>query len=179
MISCLLKKALPFTLTFIVGATVGGLFKSHRSYEAAWSVNVTPLMGHEGQFGDRHGCRAYRRRLLAESSPLVINSQPTATYTTMAKRHGLTGVVRLRVTFGADGSVKEVVPLRLLPDGLTESAEAAAWQIKFTPATENGVPISVAKTLEFDFPSEQTEDESALPAVAPSSDSGPSSFSYR
>jgi TonB family protein len=171
MISCLLKKALPFTLTFIIGATVGGLFRSHRSYEATWDWHARAVpLGPEVPYGRHDHCRMHRRYLLDESRQVVIISQPAAIYTTMAKRHGQTGIVSLRVTFGADGTIKDVSPLKSLPYGLTESAESAAWQIRFTPATENSVPISVTKTIEFDFPSEQTEDESSLAAPMPMSE---------
>jgi hypothetical protein len=174
-----LKRVLPFVLTFVVGATVGGLFKSRRFETRTWewSAHSTPLLGREGPFGEGRSCRAYRYRMPAGWSPLVIVAQPPATYTSLAKRHGLTGVVRLRVTFGADGLVKDVTPLRVLPDGLTESAESAAWQIKFTPATERGEPVAVTKVVEYDFPSEQTEDESAAPAGKLSEDAAPLNFS--
>jgi TonB family protein len=165
MFPSILKRGLPFVLTFVVGATVGGLFKARRVETRMWEwpPHSTPLLGREGPFGDGHSCRAYRYRVPADWSPLVIISQPPATYTSMAKRQGLTGTVRLRVTFGADATVKDVSPLRVLPYGLTEAAESAAWRIRFTPATERGVPIAVTKVVEFDFPSEQTEDESSLP----------------
>jgi hypothetical protein len=176
MFLSILKRGLPFVLTFVVGATVGGLFKTRETRMWEWQSHSTPMLGREVTFGEGHSCRAYRYRMPAGWSSLVILSQPPATYTSLAKRHGLTGVVSLRVTFGADATVKDVSPLRVLPYGLTESAESAAWQIKFTPATERGVPIAVTKVIDFDFPSEQTEDESssALPA---GEDSAPSRLS--
>ncbi len=60
-------------------------------------------------------------------------------------------MVSLRVTFGADSEIKNVVPVRRLPDGLTEEAERVAWQIKFVPATENGWPVAVTKEMDYVF----------------------------
>src|SRR5947209_10645148 len=85
MHSYLLKKLLPFTLTFIIGAFIGGLFKSYRTGPAVWTweSRATPLLGHEGPFGyERHrSCRMYRRDLVAETRPLVILFKPDARYT--------------------------------------------------------------------------------------------------
>jgi hypothetical protein len=150
MYSHLLKKALPFALTFVVGAGLGGLFKSHRSYEAAWSVNVTPLMGHEGPFGDHHGCRMRRRALVAETKPLVILFKPDAPLPRGSE--GYQNSMWVRVTFGSDGKARDVEQLQpLLPEAMQKAAERAALQIQFEPATVNSVPISIEKDVEIHF----------------------------
>jgi len=61
------------------------------------------------------------------------------------------GVVALRAVLAADGRVKHILPFKLLPDGLTERAMAAARNIKFRPATKNGAPVSQFVTLEYNF----------------------------
>ncbi len=157
MTTCLLKRVLPFTLTFILGAAVAGIagllrpggartymVLEHRSYDLS---------------GKRSCGTAYRHKLLAESKPLAINYRPNAVYTAEARKRAFTGTVRLRVTFGADGTVRGVETLQGQPYGLTQSAERAAWRTGFTPAMENGLPISVTRVIEYDFPSEQTVDE--------------------
>ena len=73
MTTCLLKRVLPFTLTFIIGATVGGLFNLFGSGETK-TVRFTQSLPYlEGR-----GCRAYRRNLVAETKPLVILFKPDA-----------------------------------------------------------------------------------------------------
>ena len=158
MTTCLLKRVLPFTLTFILGAAVAGIAGllrpgGDRSYVA--------LERHSYGWGEGRSCRTTvkRHKLLAESKPLAINHRPNAVYTAEARRRAHTGTVRLRVTFGADGKVKAVETLQGQPYGLTQSAERAAWRTNFTPALENGLPISVTRVIEYDFPSEQTVDE--------------------
>lgn len=60
-------------------------------------------------------------------------------------------VIRLRVTFDTNGKVTNVVPLNILPDGLTEQAIEAAKKIKFTPEKKNGAAVSLTKTIEYNF----------------------------
>ncbi|HEV2860268.1 MAG TPA: energy transducer TonB [Pyrinomonadaceae bacterium] len=155
MTTSLLKRVLPFTLTFILGAAVAGLAG------LLTRGGVTVFERHQySHGGKRGGCgSAYRHKLLAESKPLSIGYQPTAVYTREARRRDYAGTVRMRVTFGADGAVKAVETLQGQPYGLTQSAERAAWKTGFTPAMENGLPISVTRVVEYDFPSEQTVDE--------------------
>src|SRR5437868_3213736 len=115
MHSYLLKKLLPFTLTFIIGAFIGGLFNTYRTGPAvwAWESRATPLLGHEGPFGyDRHrSCRMYRRDLVAETKPLVILLKPPADLTGLEARIGDINPVSVNVTFGADGKVQMVEPV--------------------------------------------------------------------
>ena len=156
MFSCLLKRVLPFTLTFVVGATLGWLFNFHGTgvqYTARLESHPAPFA-----YGYGRSCRMYRRDLVAETKPLVVLEQPPAVYTAEAKRHGFAGAVRLNVTFGLDGAVKSVECLRGQPYGLTEAAERAAWRIVFIPAKINGLTITTKRTVEYDFPGELTPD---------------------
>ena len=155
MHSYLLKKLLPFTLTFIVGAIIGGLFKGYGTGPAVWAwpgpPNATPLLGHEGPFGygydRRRSCRMYRRDLVAETRPLVILFKPDARYT--PEPGGYKNTVHVNVTFGADGEVKDVQQIQtLLPQAMLDAVERAARQIKFEPETINSVPVSVEKEVE-------------------------------
>lgn len=82
---------------------------------------------------------------------LKIISQPKAGYTELARFTGTQGVVRLRVTFSAEGQVKNIVALTHLPFGLTKQSIAAAKKIIFEPETSNGMPVSVNKTVEYGF----------------------------
>jgi len=164
MHSCLLKKLLPFALTFVVGAFIGGLFKTHGTGPAAWTweSRSTPLLGQEGPFGyDRHrSCRMYRRDLVAETKPLVILFKPDAILPLGSEAVKVDrDPVLVRVTFGADGKVQQVTPVgdwcgngQRGPVKLVwDAAERAARQIQFTPQTINGMPVSVEREVEIHF----------------------------
>jgi TonB family protein len=80
-----------------------------------------------------------------------ISSKPSPKYTDTARKNGTEGIVRLRVTFLASGEIGAVTPVSGLPNGLTEQAIAAARNLKFEPATRNGVPIDTIKLIEYSF----------------------------
>ena len=73
--------------------------------------------------------------------PVLVN-QPQPLYTEQARTNKVQGVVRVKVLVDANGSVKEVVVVRGLPDGLNEQAIRAAYQMRFRPAVKNGQPVS-------------------------------------
>jgi hypothetical protein len=144
----LLKKALPFTLTFIFGAALSGLTGLFgASGKKAESVLTTRTY----EFGKR--CRTRRHRLVAESKPLAILDAPEARYPNAARPS-----VRVNALFGPDGKVLSVQPLSPLsdaPDGyrvmdreMWEAVESAAYEIRFTPETVNGMPVTVWKEVE-------------------------------
>ena len=76
---------------------------------------------------------------------------PAAVYTDEARADGIKGEVRLRLVLAADGTVKYVFPIRSMDHGLTESAMAAARQIKFEPAVRGSAPVSQFATFVYDF----------------------------
>lgn len=80
-----------------------------------------------------------------------IISKPKPPYTDSARQNQVTGVVRLRVTFTANGQIGSVAPVSGLPYGLTEQAIAAAKQIRFEPAKKNGVPQTSVRVIEYSF----------------------------
>jgi hypothetical protein len=150
MYSLLLRKALPFALTFILGSLVGGLFKA---------VGVGGRgAGHPRAFyygygeGHGHSCRmrARQRYLVAESKPLKITFQPDAfNQTTFQEPFTF---VPLSVKFGADGTIQGVEQLQpSLPDWMAKEAAKAARQIQFEPETVNGVPVTVTSRVEIRF----------------------------
>lgn len=71
-----------------------------------------------------------------------ILSKPEPQYTEVARTHGVVGGVVLRGILAFDGTVRGLVPLQSLPDGLTENCMRVARQIKFIPATRDGKPVS-------------------------------------
>jgi hypothetical protein len=163
MFSCLLKRVLPFTLTFVIGATLGWLFTFHGT--GGRLVGMTArLERREAPFGYGYGhsCRMYRRDLVAETKPLVILFKPDARWPRWVDALGDEGFgpVTVRVTFGADGKVQQVEPVKnwvtiasSSPEGsaVWNRVERAARQIQFTPETINSVPVSVTKDVEIHF----------------------------
>jgi TonB family protein len=76
---------------------------------------------------------------------------PLAEYTAEARAAKTHGDVRLRLVLAADGTVKNVFPIKPLGHGLTESAMKAARQIRFEPAIRNGKPASEFMTFVYEF----------------------------
>jgi TonB family protein len=80
----------------------------------------------------------------------IIDS-PAAIYPGEARAQKTKGDVRLRVVLAADGTVKNIFPIKSQPNGLTESAMEAARQIRFEPAIRNGQPASQFATFVYEF----------------------------
>jgi TonB family protein len=81
----------------------------------------------------------------------LITYKPEPGFTEKARKHDTSGVVRLRAVLGSDGSVRNIVAIKRLPNGLTDRAIEAARQIRFTPATLDGRPVSQFVVLEYNF----------------------------
>jgi len=81
----------------------------------------------------------------------VILSKPEPQYTEEARRSRTGGRITLRLVLAADGRVKHILVVRPLPDGLTETAIAAARQIVFQPATKDGRPVSQIVNVEYGY----------------------------
>ena len=159
MYSLLLRKALPFALTFIIGSLVGGLFKSV-GFGGPSAGNTRAF---RYSYGGRHSCRMrfQPRNLVAESKPLNILFKPDATMSVGAdslRRNTDVGVMAL-VTFGADGKVKGVESGSLMSacgkyrvgevsGDMLEAVSNAASQIRFEPETVNSVPVTVTREVE-------------------------------
>lgn len=77
--------------------------------------------------------------------------KPEPTYTEAARKNQITGTVVLRAVFSAGGTVTNISAVSRLPDGLTERAIAAAKQIRFSPATKDGRPVSMWMELQYNF----------------------------
>jgi hypothetical protein len=171
MFSCLLKRVLPFALTFAVGATLGWLF-NFNGMGGRFAEFTTRLESHPAPFayGYGHSCRMYRRDLVAETKPLLIRFVPDARWPRQLRDAGKKDVGSLwaHVTFGADGKVQNVrltgdSASRLGMDGMvganettefimiSRAVERAARQIQFEPETVNSVPITVTKDVEIYF----------------------------
>jgi TonB family protein len=80
-----------------------------------------------------------------------ILDRPEPSYSEEARKAGVHGMVMLRAIFATDGTVQNIIVLRALPHGLTESAIKAARRIKFVPATKDGRPVSQFIQIEYNF----------------------------
>ncbi|MFL6334149.1 MAG: hypothetical protein ACJ754_12620 [Pyrinomonadaceae bacterium] len=159
----LLKKALPFTLTFVFGAALSGLLGLFGHSE---KKTVSCSFTRTYEFGSH--CRMRRHNLVAESKPLVITFKPDAILP-VGSGAMVWNVksVRANVTFGADGRVREVTPGELVFRGnariagaeptfsedirskaVWNAVERAARLIQFEPVTVDGVPVTVTSEVE-------------------------------
>lgn len=80
-----------------------------------------------------------------------ILSQPRPSYTEEARTNKIEGTVMIDAIFGADGRIRAVHVIRGLGYGLDEKAIEAALQIKFRPATRQGMPIDLRYRIEVSF----------------------------
>jgi TonB family protein len=85
------------------------------------------------------------------NSKARVLSKPEPQYTEEARKNQITGTVVLRAVFTSGGQVTGIRAVSGLPYGLTERAIAAARQIRFTPATKDGRPVSMYIQLEYNF----------------------------
>ena len=79
----------------------------------------------------------------APLTKVAVKSKPDPEYPESAMRNFTTGNIRLYVLFLPNGKIGLAIPFNRLPDGVTESAIAAAKNIKFEPAAQNDKPIAV------------------------------------
>jgi periplasmic protein TonB len=80
-----------------------------------------------------------------------ILEKPEPVYTQAARQNQINGAVALSVVLTASGQVTDIKVVAGLPDGLNESAIAAARLLKFTPATLDGRPVSMHIQLVYYF----------------------------
>jgi hypothetical protein len=147
MFACFLKRALPFTLTLLVGSGLGSIFSGASPRSQSGVTTTTMLTSRSYSCAERHRARA----VTAPSTPLIVTFEPNTRLTEAARRNKTVGVVELLVRFGADGKATVVDHLTTLPDGLTEEAERAAERTAFRPATINGKPYTVTEVRQFIF----------------------------
>ncbi|MEN3333883.1 MAG: ankyrin repeat-rich rane spanning protein [Blastocatellia bacterium] len=85
-----------------------------------------------------------------DQRPVPLNA-PQPQYTETARKHGVEGIVIVRVLVGIDGLVKQVRVNRGLPDGLTAEAVRAAFALKFKPALKDGQPTLYWQSVMIEF----------------------------
>jgi TonB family protein len=124
----------------VAGATVDKILKLHPPDEANWLelretmwLYAQPVTPPEKRTVFGAGEVEKRARLL---------DAPAAAYPDAARAAKASGEVRLEMVLAADGTVKNIFPMKPLRFGLTEAAIDAARLIKFTPAIRKDEPVS-------------------------------------
>ena len=82
---------------------------------------------------------------------VLVITKPEPTYTEVARRRSTAGTVVIRCVFRSTGVVSDLHVISGLDDGLTENALAAAKQIKFIPAINEGHFVSMWMELQYNF----------------------------
>jgi protein TonB len=81
------------------------------------------------------------QQTVVDSLPVLLN-RPRPLFTEEARKNKIQGVVRVKVLIDATGTVREVIVTRGLPDGLSEQAIRAAYEMRFRPAMKDGRTVS-------------------------------------
>lgn len=150
----LLKRIIPFLLAAALGFLAGSFLSGSGDPGREGPAQSEPGLGFAVCSGSGQGSgsgNASYTPAEREAGKVTFLSKPKATYTDEARENAVEGEVTLRVTLLASGLVGSVTVVKGLPYGLTEQAIAAARQIKFQPATINGVPVSKVVTMQYGF----------------------------
>jgi TonB family protein len=88
---------------------------------------------------------------VSNTKPVEVLFKPKPAYTTEARDKKIEGDVLLQVIFSSAGEVKVEKIVQGLGYGLDESAEAAARQIRFHPALQDGQPVDFPAVVHITF----------------------------
>lgn len=109
----------------------------------------------QGVFADEQASAATPRvkqtAAASNTKPVEVLFKPKPAYTTEARSKRIEGDVLLQVVFTAGGEVKVEKIVQGLGYGLDESAEAAARQIRFHPALQEGQPVDFPAVVHITF----------------------------
>lgn len=157
MLKCTLTRILPFTLTFMLGAALGGLVQMFGTWGAGGSESSAVFTVRPRScdaFATAHRASDETGRIFRASevdSKAVVTKKPAPSYTIEARRNAVEGVVRLGAVLSASREVTDIEVLKGLPEGLTEEAVRVARLIDFEPARKDGRAVSQRVVLEYDF----------------------------
>jgi TonB family protein len=108
----------------------------------------------QGVFADEQASTAPKVKQTAavtNTKPVEILFKPKPAYTSEARNKRIEGDVRLQVLFTSSGEIKVEKIVQGLGYGLDESAVAAAHQIKFHPALQDGQPVDFSGVIRMTF----------------------------
>ena len=84
------------------------------------------------------------------TAPTVLKSA-IALYTEDARTHGIEGTVTVEALLGEDGKIRSTRIIKGLGFGLDEVALASVQEWTISPATRDGLPVSVGAQLDVAF----------------------------
>ena len=131
------------------GATIDDILKLHPPDEANWRELRETMWLYSQPISPPESRTVFGSSEVQKRARLL--DAPAAAYPDTARAAKARGEVRLRLVLAAEGTVKDIFPMKPLKHGLTEAAIEAARQIKFTPAIRNGQPVSQFATLSYEF----------------------------
>lgn len=131
------------------GSTIDEILKRNPPNQEHWIERRETMTLYSGPVGPPRARTVFGATEVKQRAKLL--DAPPATYPDAARAAGADGEVRLRLVLAADGTVKNVFPMKALKFGMTEAAMNAARQIKFTPALRDGQPVSQFATLSYEF----------------------------
>jgi TonB family protein len=106
-------------------------------------------------FGDQSAAappaRSKQTAAVSNSRPVEILFKPKPEYTDEARSKKIEGEVLLQVTFTAAGEVRVERVIQGLGYGLDSAAQAAARQIRFRPAQQEGQPVDAKAIVHITF----------------------------
>jgi len=146
----ILYRFVPFLVTLTFGILVGTCFGGA---EIAATKTDSPPPGAGSGSASGRGNREPDgpAEVRIGTNKFRIISKPKASYTDDARVNETQGAVLLNVTLLARGEIGRINVRRGLLHGLTEQAIAHAREIKFQPATVDGLPVSTIVNLEYTF----------------------------
>ena len=131
------------------GATVDAILKLHPSDEGGWRELRETMWLYAQPNSPPESRTVFGASEVKKRAHLI--DPPAAAYPDAARAAKANGEVRLELVLAADGTVKNIFPMKPLPYGLTAAAMDAARLIKFTPAIRNGQPVSQFVILSYEF----------------------------
>jgi TonB family protein len=112
--------------SFLLLLASGDVFAQTHSFNYVWRVET----GHADE-------------------PPNLNGLPELDYPEAARKAGVEGTLKAKMTLGENGKVRDIVILEGLPGGVDEAFRKAVQNLYFQPARQNGQPV--ATTLFMDF----------------------------
>jgi len=100
------------------------------------------------------------------TAPTVLKSA-IALYTEDARTRGIEGTVTIEALIGEDGKIKSTRLLKGLGFGLDEVALASVQEWKLSPATRNGLPVSVGAQMDVVFSLRSANAVQMAPGMVP------------
>jgi TonB family protein len=133
----------------VAAATVDEILKLHPPDQASWQELHETLWLYAQPVTKPKQRSVFGASEVQKRAHLI--STPAAAYPDEARAAKASGEVRLEMVLAANGTVKNIFPMKPLEHGLTNAAFNAARKIKFTPAIRDGQPVSQFLILSYEF----------------------------